>query len=289
MKFLILGKGFIGKHLYNFLNKKYNVVILDKSSLNYSDEDILKKYLQSTSFDFVINCCGYTGHPNVDACESNKNDCVLYNIQTPIVINKVCNDLKLKIVHISSGCIYTDYTKDYTEEDYPNFGLTSDVSSYYSKCKHIFEIACAPFKNTAILRIRMPCTNTLEPKNYLYKLYKYNNLISFSNSLTYVEDLNKFVEYLCSNFIPGIYNVVNSPEINAKKIINIFVKHNLINKNWNFVDIDKLSLKANRSNCVLSNKKVTNLGFTFLNTEIFVDKCISDMKILLNENIEQVV
>ena len=279
MKLVVLGKGFIGTHLYQFLNEKViDVKSFSRKELNYGNYEDIQHYLIKNRPDFVINCCGYTGVPNVDACESNKDICIEYNIKVPFILNKVCNDNCIKLIHVSSGCIYSGYDKTYTEEDLPDFGITNPNSSFYSKCKHIFEIGTEPYlNNTAILRIRMPFTNKTEPKNYLYKLFKYNNLINYQNSLSYVEDLNRFILFLCANFTGGIFNIVNSGGVTANTIVEIFKENNIINPNWNFVDMSTLELKANRSNCVLSNEKVLKMGFSFTDTNEAVKKCIKDM------------
>lgn len=279
MKLVVLGKGFIGTHLFKFLNEKViDVTFLGRNDLDYGNYDTLQLYLTKNRPDYVINCCGYTGLPNVDACETNKNLCIEYNLNVPLVLNKVCNDNCIRLIHVSSGCIYSGYEKQYTEEDEPNFGLTNPVSSFYSKCKHIFEISTKPYFNTtAVIRIRMPFTNKHEPKNYLYKLYKYNNLISLPNSLSYVDDLNRFILFLCTNFSGGIFNVVNTGGVDAKSIVDIFKSQNLVNPNWSFVELENLQLKASRSNCILSNDKIKRMGFTLTDTIEAVKKCAEDL------------
>jgi dTDP-4-dehydrorhamnose reductase len=279
MKLVILGKGFIGTHLYRFLNEKIiDVKAFNRNELNYSDSRVLQSYIKNNRPDYIINCCGYTGAPNVDACETNKDLCINLNITIPALLNKVCSDNCIKLIHVSSGCIYSGYEKTYTEEDCPNFGLTNASSSFYSKCKHVFEVATKPYlDNTSILRIRMPFTSKLEDKNYLYKIFKYDNLINYQNSLSYVEDLNRFILFLCTNFNGGIYNIVNTSGISASTIVEMFKKNMLVNPDWNFVDMNLLNLKANRSNCVLSNEKTLKMGFNYTDTTDALQRCIESM------------
>lgn len=282
---VILGGGFVGTHLYNFLQNKYfNIKLVTKSEIDYSNEKILTDFLVSCKPRFVINCSGYTGFPNVDGCETNKEDCLFYNVKAPLNVCNVCAKLNIKVIHISSGCIYSGYEKYFTEEDVPNFGIFNSESSFYSKTKHFFEVAYAPFKeNTAVLRVRMPFINTTDRKNYLYKLYKYNNLINLKNSVTYLEDLNRFIFTLCqgNNFSGGIYNVVSSEPVLATDVVSIFKSNGIENPEWRYVDLSELDIKANRSNCLLSNKKITKLGFTFPNAHDAIDKCVRDIKQLI--------
>jgi len=285
MKIIILGSGFVGNHVYNFYHSKnMNVSIYSRKKIDYHNLSILEAFLKHEKPDFIINCSGYTGSPNVDSCEDNKLQCAALNIEVPTIISAVCEKLNIKVIHVSSGCIYTGYDRLYSEIDIPNFGLYNNESSYYSKTKHIFELSTKAFQNTTILRIRMPFTNTLENKNYLYKIFKYDNLISQKNSLTYINDLINFLTHLMfRRYSNGIINVVNPQPFTAEEIVELFRKNDLVNPNWKFVEFSTLNTKANRSNCILSTDKITNLGFTFSDTFESVENCIKDLKIALSK------
>lgn len=274
---LILGKGFVGCRLKTYLDSiDYCSLIASKQDLDYSNPRTLAKYIIDNRVSIVINCSGYTGVPNVDACESNKDICWLYNVTVPNIITNTCKDLTIPCIHVSSGCIYTGYEKQFTETDTPNFGLYNNDSSFYSKSKHAFE-TIVDLEYSAILRIRMPFTDAIEPKNYLYKIFKYNNLISFDNSLTNIDELNIFIFKLIQDFKPGRYNVVNTKPANAKHIVDIFKKYNKINPDWNFVDMQQLDIVANRSNCVLSTQTICNMGLELSDTYTAIDKCIHSL------------
>ena len=178
------------------------------------------------------------------------------------------------MIHISSGCIYSGYAKEYTEKDLPNFGLFDNESSWYSKTKHAAELILKD-RNAYIFRIRMPFTKDNTPRNFLNKVLKYDNLIDFDNSMTGIEDLAKFIlNFLKKDWnaylAPDIFNVVNPGAISIREIVNIMRKYDIDNKNWKFVDIETLQLKANRSNCILDSSKITklNLGLPDINTSI---------------------
>ena len=69
--------------------------------------DQVRNRLLTLSPDFLVNCAGYTGKPNVDACESDKAACLAGNAVLPGVLAEVCNDLSIPWGHVSSGCIFT--------------------------------------------------------------------------------------------------------------------------------------------------------------------------------------
>jgi dTDP-4-dehydrorhamnose reductase len=286
-KVLILGLGYVGNKLKAYL-ERHNVTVtaLNQKNFNYACEDTLRKYLSNQSFDYVINCCGYTGVPNVDACELNKEACWHLNVVTGLMINRVCTELNIKHIFVSSGCIYTGYTKDFTEEDVPNFGLYNKESSFYSKSKHALETVFN-FSNSAILRIRMPFDGELENKNYLYKIYKYSSLISYDNSLTFLPDLCRFILNFMDNskFKPGIFNIVNTERFNAIQIVEMFKKYNCINPNWQFVNMSDLDIVAGRSNCVLSTRKIQEMNLELLNTSRAVETAIQLLALKINDTI----
>lgn len=270
---IILGKGFVGTHLYNSLKdvKDFNVSAISRNEVDYLDTICLKKYIRENSFfthnsfeDFVfINCAGFTGRPNVDECELKKEICLELNTKLPTRLSYFCKKNNFWLINISSGCIYTGYEKEFTETDTPNFGIYNPQSSFYSKCKHLAE-ELSNLDSTSFFRIRMPFCNYKSDRNYINKIINYDNLVSFKNSMTCIEDLSIFVEKFINKKIyknaPGIYNVVNPGGITAKDVVNILSSNNIINKNWKFVDIENLNLIANRSNCVLSDNKIEELG-----------------------------
>lgn len=268
---LILGKGFIGTELSNYFSANgIEHELYSRSMLDYSNVDVFNNFLKQNSEKYfaVISAFGYTGRPNVDGCEHNKEDCWNYNVVHPVNVVKVANDNNLPVIHVSSGCIYNGYDKVYTELDKPDFGLFSNSSSFYSKCKHASELMLDGYC-VYILRIRIPFTSTKVPKNYFTKLYNYNNLIDMPNSCTSVQDLNLFLFrmlVLLMDIPGGIYNVVNTDPVKASEVVDIMKKYGIENPNWKFIDVKDLNTLANRSNCVLSTEKLKKYNLLLPNT-----------------------
>ena len=281
MSTIILGKGYIGTHLKKYMGNpdkvwgnsypKYKVELLSKKDLDYTDSEILYKYCLNNEIKTIINTSGYTGRPNVDGCEDNKEECFKYNVKIPIIIESVCKSLDINFIHIGSGCIYEgDLEKEFIEDDTPNFGLFESHSSFYSKTKHISELMLDT-NFTNIIRIRMPIESKLTDKNLITKLYKYPNLIDFVNSKTDIRKLCEFISVVKDNFIAGIYNAVHDNALCTEEVIDILKEYDIENKEWKFVDYKKLDIKCNRSNCVLSNKKAKkDFDFDFGEEEYFL-------------------
>ena len=274
MNVLILGKGYIGTYLQKYLNNlkpsNYNIFFKSKKDLDYTDSEILYNFCLSEDIKTIVNASGYTGSPNVDSCEDNKNDCFFYNVNIPIIIESVSKSLDINFIHIGSGCIYDGYDKEYDEDDTPNFGIFDKESSFYSKTKHISELMLdSNFTN--IIRIRMPIENKLSSKNLLTKLINYPNLIDFVNSKTDMLVLCEFIQTVIENFKAGIYNAVHSNPLGTEEVIDILREYNIKNKDWKFISYENLQLKCNRSNCILKNDKIKNeFNFDFGNEEHYL-------------------
>lgn len=258
-KILILGRGFIGTSLW-FDLLDHDPILANREHVDYHDISVLRKYLFNNGIDVVINAFGFTGTPNVDEAEEKKELCWRLNTLIPLNINRLCNDLGVKYIHISSGCIFDGYDKVYDESDTPNFGLF-DTSSFYSKSKHAFEYM-AKDMNSKILRVRMPLCISDNPRNFIVKIKKYDNVISFVNSKTFLKDLGvvvrKIIDIKDKEFWCGqdVYNVVNSNPLSTEQMMEMMKKANYFNPNWKLVDVKDLNLAAPRSNCVLDNSKI---------------------------------
>ena len=127
VKVLIVGKGFIGSQLSNFLaaDENFEVHSVSYEQVNYRDYNLLLDFLSNyendgTSFDAIINCSGYTGEKNVDDAEKEKELVWLLNSVLPITLASAAQANNIPMfVNISSGCIFTGYNDDksgYDEE-----------------------------------------------------------------------------------------------------------------------------------------------------------------------------
>jgi dTDP-4-dehydrorhamnose reductase len=257
---LILGAGYVGTELFCHSAKEHiNYFLKSRKDLDYSNNLELRKFILNNDISYVVNCSGFTGRPNVDEGELKKKECWYLNVLLPLKISKICKDTGIGYIHISSGCIYSGYDKEFTEHDEPNFGLY-DHSSFYSKSKHAFEIlndyGCT-------IRVRMPFSDDLNERSYITKILKYDNLVNFKNSKTYIPDLCSFIEYIITKNIStssiGVINFVNPDAQDTEYVTGIMKAYNLENKNWKFVDINGINITAPRSNCVLSIDKLKTL------------------------------
>lgn len=258
---LILGNGYMGNYIQKHLEQKGLTVTKKSSSeLNYHDQNILYKYLLNNDITTLINCSGFTGRPNIDEAETKKELCWELNVMSPLRVNKLCDLLNVNYIHISSGCIYDGYEKEWSERDSSNYGLFTNHSSFYSKSKHAFELLSQDLKGT-IIRIRMPFGPDDSHRNYIHKIARYENLIDFKNSKTYIPDLCEFVSIICNKYKSSkeYYNVVNPNPMTTKQICDIMREYGFHNVNWKFVTLSELQISTSRSNCVLNGDKANDV------------------------------
>lgn len=279
---VILGRGFVGSALSNFFEVgDFNHFIYTRTMLDYTNPDVLYKELKEKKeqISYIINCFGYTGRPNVDGCESNKEDCWKWNVLYPLNVLKIADSLKIPVVHIGSGCVYTGYQKRFNEEDAPNFGLYSNDASFYSRCKHEFEVLADGYC-AYILRIRIPFSDENVPKNYFVKLLKYDNLIDNENSVTGLHDFCAFMfkfNFLIRDMPGGIYNVVHPEPVKTEQTVEIMKKYGLVNPNWKFIKDTELNTIAKRSNCVLDTSKIKAYDIELPDALVSIER---DIKVL---------
>jgi dTDP-4-dehydrorhamnose reductase len=287
-KILILGKGYVGNYLYTHLKShSFEVEIRSKNEMDYHDTSTLKKFIFNNEIKTIINCSGFTGKPNVDQAELEKEECWKLNTTVPLEINRLCDSMGLHYIHISTGCLYDGYDKEWSEEDTPNFGLFQNYSSFYSRSKHAYENLAKDLKGV-VLRIRMPFGQDSSYRNYIEKIRKYDDLLNLVNSKTYIPDLCNFVQHIINNLDEKYwngretYNVTNPKPMKTEEICELLKSYGMHNLNWKFVDRSKLKAYANRSNCVLDTKKIQGIYPIRTEKQAIIDCCesiIAEIKI----------
>ncbi|MBA3850463.1 MAG: dTDP-4-dehydrorhamnose reductase, partial [Opitutus sp.] len=139
MIYLLGGSGYVG-HAYQALLTRKGIPFrnLRRADFDYTDPARLADLLRREKPHFLINAAGYTGKPNVDACELHKHECLFGNAVLPGLIANACAEAGVPWGHVSSGCIFTGARADgsgFTETDTPNFTFRTNNCSFYSGTK----------------------------------------------------------------------------------------------------------------------------------------------------------
>ena len=269
MIYLLGGSGYVG-HAYQALLTRKNIPFrnLRRAEVDYTDTATLTAALKADKPEFLINAAGYTGKPNVDACELDKANCLFGNAVLPGRIADACAAAGVPWGHVSSGCIYTGSRPDgtgFTETDTPNFSFRTNNCSFYSGTKALGEEVLAGTPSLYVWRLRIPFDHIDSPRNYLTKLMRYAKLLEAENSIS---QLHEFVAatFACwEKRVPfGIYNVTNPGHVTTREVVTLIEKSGVHPKKYEFfpseAEFMKIAAKTPRSNCVMTSAKLARVG-----------------------------
>jgi dTDP-4-dehydrorhamnose reductase len=292
---LLGGTGYIGRQFAVSLRQQgLPFVAPSRPETDYTRFDALLDFLRRTKPDFLINAAGYTGKPNVDACEQNQADTLRGNALFPATVAHVCATLGVPWGHVSSGCIFSGAKVEvegspgverdlaqprlqsllrknrgafhgFTEEDEPNFSFRRPPCSFYSGSKALGEEAIQGTGQTYIWRLRIPFDQLDDPRNYLSKLQNYPKVYDNVNSLSHRADFVAACLELWRRRAPfGIYNVTNPGFVTSRQVVEMIEKAFKPARPFQFWSSDeefyRVAAKTPRSNCILDVGKLLAAG-----------------------------
>jgi dTDP-4-dehydrorhamnose reductase len=292
---LLGGSGYIGQAFAQALRQRdQSFLVLARDVLDYTRYDLLLNFLREKKPVFLINAAGYTGKPNVDACEQAKADTLAGNTLFPQTIAHACLVTNTPWGHVSSGCIYsgakvaangtTSIEKDlskpalkvlastepgaihgYTETDEPNFDFRHPPCSFYSGTKALAEESISGIGQSYIWRLRIPFDELDNPRNYLSKIQRYAKVYDNVNSISHRNDFVHACLDLWERRAPfGTYNVTNPGFITTRQVVEMLQRIQKPTRSFDFWQSDeefyRLAAKTPRSNCVLDVSKLLATG-----------------------------
>jgi dTDP-4-dehydrorhamnose reductase len=293
---LLLGaSGYIGQAFALELQRRGQKFIpLARRQTDYTRFDVLLEFLRVNQPAFVINAAGYTGKPNVDACEIARADTLAGNTLLPQTIAQACAATGTPWGHVSSGCIYSgakvlvngklraekDMAKPdlrvlvgkspaairgFTETDTPNFSFRDGPCSFYSGTKALGEEAILGLGQSYIWRLRIPFDEFDGGRNYLSKVQRYAKVYDNVNSISHRADYVKACLDLWKLRAPfGVYNVTNPGWVRTRQVVEMLetiLKPDRKFEYWqNDEEFYRVAAKTPRSNCVLDVSKLLAAG-----------------------------
>jgi dTDP-4-dehydrorhamnose reductase len=293
---LLLGaSGYIGQAFVRELQRrKWPFTPLSRKEVDYTRFDVLLEFLRKNKPEFLVNVAGYTGKPNVDACEVAKADTLVGNALLPQTIAHACAVGAVPWGHVSSGCVFSgakvtlngrtrtekDLTQPelrslvekspeaihgFTETDQPNFTFRGLPCSFYSGTKALGEEAIAGVGQSYIWRLRIPFDEFDNLRNYLSKVQRYAKVYDNVNSISHRGDFAQACLDLWEGRAPfGIYNVTNPGFVTTRQVVGLVEKILKPVKRFEFWQNDmefyQQAAKTPRSNCVLDVSKLLATG-----------------------------
>ena len=285
---------------------------LSRKTVDYTRFDRLLACLRETRPTFLVNCAGYTGKPNVDACELDKAGTLQGNARLPQVIAHACAEAKVPWGHVSSGCIYAgakinehgrirvekDMTQPklhalaeakapallgFNETDAPNFCFRDEPCSFYSGTKALGEEAMAGLGQSYIWRLRIPFDEFDNKRNYLSKVQRYAKVYDNVNSISHREDYVKACLDTWELRAPfGIYNVTNPGYVTTRHVVEQIEKILKPARKFEYWANDQefyqQAAKTPRSNCIMDAGKLLAAGVKIRGVEAALDHALKNWK-----------
>jgi dTDP-4-dehydrorhamnose reductase len=250
LKVLVLGStGMIGHQVYKFLEssdkyKMFNISYrkkLNKESIlcDITDQDKFINIVKSISPDFIINCIGIL----IEEANLDIKKAIFINAYFPHKLMSVADELKSKLIHISTDCVFSGNKKTpYVENDF------KDGKGTYAKSKGLGEIIN---ENHLTLRTSVigPELKTNGEELFHWFMSQSGEINGYKNSIwsgvtTLV--LAKTVGWAIENNITGLYHVTNNKSIDKFSLLCLIKKntrknikiHKFINNECNKSFID---------------------------------------------------
>ncbi len=311
---LLLGaSGYIGEAFAKELQRrKMDFIPLSRKQVDYTRFDLVLEFLKTKRPEFIINAAGYTGKPNVDACELHKADTLLGNAILPQTIASACAAAEISWGHVSSGCIFSgakivengkprvekdltkpelhtlvekspDKVRGFNEVDTPNFSFRDLPCSFYSGSKALGEEAIGGIGQSYIWRLRIPFDEFDNARNYLSKVQRYVKVYENVNSISHRADFVKACLDTWELRAPfGIYNVTNPGFVTTRHVVALVEKFLKSKRKFEFWSGDeefyKFAAKTPRSNCVLDVSKLLATGVKIRGVEEALEDSLKNWK-----------
>jgi len=298
-KILLLGgSGYVGTAFQSYLRgRRIAFRNVSRREVDYTDRETLVGLLRDERPDFLINAAGYTGKPNVDACEADKAATLLGNAVLPGVIREACGETGTTWGHVSSGCVFSGRHpsgRGFDEEDEPNFSFRRGPCSFYSGTKALGEELLAGAENCYVWRLRIPFDESVSPRNYLVKVMAYPRLLEAENSISHLgEYVRACFELWEKEAEPGVYNVTQPGAITTPQVVSWIREESERRRAGGLADpfpaefdffrseeeFMRLAAKTPRSNCVLETGKVLAAGIALTPAEEAVKRSLRAMEV----------
>ena len=243
MKILVLGGTGMAGHTISLYFKEagHDVTAFSRSKVVYcknlngdiTDFESLNCIINKGQYDAIINAIGKL---NQDA-EDNKSNAVLLNSYLPHFLSDTTKELKTKIIHMSTDCVFSGKTGGYSEASF------RDGETFYDRSKALGELENEKdltFRNSII----GPDISERGIGLFNWFMQQDGQINGFTKAIwTGVTTLTlaKAMEQALKENLTGLYNLVNNETISKYELLKLFNKYIKEGKNV-ILPSDDLSL-----------------------------------------------
>lgn len=262
--YLLYGKnGWIGGMLINLLKEHGKTFHLGDARLE--NRETLAAEIDRINPTHVLNAAGVTGTPNVDWCETHQVEAIRSNILGSLNAADLCHSRGIHMTLYATGCIY-EYDEahpcgagiGFKEDEKANF-----QGSFYSKTKGFLDEMLKSYADhVCVLRLRMPVSDDLSPRNFITKISQYERVINIPNSMTVLSDLLPVSLIMAERRLVGTYNFCNPGAISHNECLDLYteiVDPDYHYENFTLEEQNKILLAARSNNELDASKLLTAL------------------------------
>ncbi len=243
MKVLILGGTGMAGHTISIYFKEagHDVTAFSRSKVDYcknvngdiTDFENLKKIINEGQYDAIINAIGIL---NQDA-EDHKSNAVLLNSYLPHFLSDTTKEMKTRVIHMSTDCVFSGKTGGYSETSF------RDGETFYDRSKALGELENnkdLTFRNSII----GPDMSEKGIGLFNWFMKQEGQINGFTKAIwTGVTTLTlaKAMEQALKENLTGLYNLVNNETISKYELLKLFNRYMKEGK-IEILPSDKLSL-----------------------------------------------
>lgn len=227
MRLLILGAtGMAGHVIAIYLKEQgHEVTALTRRPFPYCENiiadvtnlPILSEAIEKGNYDAVINCIGILNQ----YAEENKHKAVFLNSYLPHYLSCLTRESKTKIIHMSTDCVFSGKTGNYSENS------LRDGETFYDRSKALGELENEKdltFRNSII----GPDINIDGIGLFNWFMKQSGEINGFTKAIwtgVTTITLAKAMEKALNENLTGLYNLVNNQSISKFELLNLFNKH----------------------------------------------------------------
>ena len=263
MRVLVTGvKGQLGHDVMNELAKRGHIGVgVDVEEMDITDSQACRQVIGEADVEAVVHCAAYTA---VDAAEDNIEVCRKVNAYGTENIAKVCQELGLKMMYISTDYVFDgEGTRPWEPDD------EREPLNVYGQTKYEGEVAVTDHVDKFFI-VRIAWVFGVNGKNFIktmLRLGKEKGAVSVVNdqigSPTYTYDLARLLVDMIQTDKYGRYHATNEGLCSWYEFAcEIFRQAGMDEVKVTPVDSDGFPAKAKRpSNSRMSKEKLTENGF----------------------------
>lgn len=227
MKVLILGGTGMAGHTISIYFKEagHDVTAFSRSKVDYckningdiTNFENLKKIINEGQYDAIINAIGIL---NQDA-EQHKSNAVLLNSYLPHFLSDTTKEMKTRVIHMSTDCVFSGKTGGYSETSF------RDGETFYDRSKALGELENSKdltFRNSII----GPDMSERGIGLFNWFMKQEGQINGFTKAIwTGVTTLTlaKAMEQALNENLTGLYNLVNNETISKYELLKQFNKY----------------------------------------------------------------